>query len=173
MCPCRCCPCKCQSASTKHMACLPVVPRWLLNSRAGLAGLTNGFHAFRMSKSTYPCVAWRSRPPFLFTRARRVVHLAANHALPTLYYRREFADAGADIDGGADSGSRHRRVQARQSCPERRQFDHSRVVWGKRHYDRDSKRSSIILLASATMSSLRLFSRLVGLSGNAEVEPGE
>ena len=84
------------------MACLPVVPRWLLNSRAGLAGLTNGFHAFRMSKSTYPCVAWRSRPPFLFTRARRVVQLAANHALPTLYYRREFADAGDLLSYGSD-----------------------------------------------------------------------
>jgi Rad3-related DNA helicase len=46
---------------------------------------------------------------------------------------------------------------------------------GKRftHYDRDAKRSSIILLASATISSLRLFSRLVGLSGSAEVEPGK
>src|SRR5262249_52502134 len=59
LCPCRCCPCKCQSASTKHMACLPVVPRWLLNSRAGLAGSMNVFHASRISKSTYPCVAWR------------------------------------------------------------------------------------------------------------------
>jgi hypothetical protein len=36
-----------------------VVPRWLLNSRTGLAGSTNVFHAFRISKSTYPCVAWR------------------------------------------------------------------------------------------------------------------
>ena len=32
---------------------------------------------------------------------------------------------------------------------------------------------SIILFASATISSLRLFSRLVGLSGSAEVESGE
>ena len=79
-----------------------MVPRWLLNSRAGLAGLTNGFHAFRMSKSTYPRVAWRSRPPFLFTRARRVVQLAANPALPTLYYRREFADAGDLLSYGSD-----------------------------------------------------------------------
>ena len=55
-----------------------------------------------MSKSTYPCVAWRSRPPFLFTRARRVVQLAANHALPTLYYRREFADAGGLLSYGSD-----------------------------------------------------------------------
>jgi len=55
-----------------------------------------------MSKSTYPCVAWRSRPPFLFTRARRVVQLAANHALPTLYYRREFADAGDLLSYGSD-----------------------------------------------------------------------
>src|SRR6516164_9481351 len=41
--PCRCCPCKCQSASTKHMACLPLIPRWLLNCRPGLAGSTNAF----------------------------------------------------------------------------------------------------------------------------------
>jgi hypothetical protein len=31
----------------------------------------------------------------------------------------------------------------------------------------------MILFASAIISSLRLFSRLAGLSGQAEVEPGE
>ena len=41
----------------------------------------------------------------------------------------------------------------------------------RRCYDRDFKRVSIILFASATISSLRLFSRLVGLSGSAEAEP--
>jgi hypothetical protein len=47
-------------------------------------------------------------------------------------------------------------------------FEHVR-----RCYDRDFKRVSIILFASATISSLRLFSRLVGLSGSAEAEPAE
>ena len=43
-----------------------------------------------------------SSDPFFFTRARRVVQLAANHALPTLYYRREFADAGGLLSYGSD-----------------------------------------------------------------------
>jgi hypothetical protein len=37
----------------------------------------------------------------------------------------------------------------------------------------DLRRASIIRLASATISSVRLFSRLDGLSSNARVEPGE
>jgi hypothetical protein len=36
-----------------------------------------------------------------------------------------------------------------------------------------ARRASIIRLASATVSSVRLFSRLEGLSANARVEPGE
>jgi putative tryptophan/tyrosine transport system substrate-binding protein len=43
-----------------------------------------------------------SSDPFLFTRAGRLVQLAANHALPTLYYRREFADAGGLLSYGSD-----------------------------------------------------------------------
>ena len=38
---------------------------------------------------------------------------------------------------------------------------------------RGSSRASIIRLASVTISSERLFSRLEGLSGNARVEPGD
>jgi putative ABC transport system substrate-binding protein len=43
-----------------------------------------------------------SSDPFLLTRARRLVQLAANHALPTLYYRREFVDAGGLLSYGSD-----------------------------------------------------------------------
>src|ERR1700722_7489282 len=38
--------------------------------------------------------------------------------------------------------------------------------------DRGPNRASIIRLASATISSVRLFSRLDGLSANARVDPG-
>jgi putative tryptophan/tyrosine transport system substrate-binding protein len=43
-----------------------------------------------------------SSDPFLLTRARRLVQLATNHALPTLYYRREFVDAGGLLSYGSD-----------------------------------------------------------------------
>jgi hypothetical protein len=39
--------------------------------------------------------------------------------------------------------------------------------------NRGARRASITRLASATISSVRLFSRLEGLSANARVEPGE
>ena len=41
---------------------------------------------------------------FLFTRARRVVELAASHAPPTLYYPREFADGAGLLSDGSDPG---------------------------------------------------------------------
>jgi putative ABC transport system substrate-binding protein len=43
-----------------------------------------------------------SSDPFFFTRARQIVQMVANHALPTLYYRREFTDAGGLLSYGSD-----------------------------------------------------------------------
>ncbi len=43
----------------------------------------------------------------------------------------------------------------------------------KFYKSRGPRRTSIIRLASATISSVLLFSRLTGLFGHGEVEPGE
>jgi putative ABC transport system substrate-binding protein len=40
--------------------------------------------------------------PFLFTRARRIVTSCAEQAIPTLYYRREFAEAGGLVSYGSN-----------------------------------------------------------------------
>lgn len=42
------------------------------------------------------------------TRARRIVDLSAEHAIPTLYYRREFADAGGLVSYGSNPDETYR-----------------------------------------------------------------
>jgi ABC-type uncharacterized transport system substrate-binding protein len=45
--------------------------------------------------------------PFFFTRRALIVTLAARHALPTLYFRREFADIGGLVSYGTSVGFIH------------------------------------------------------------------
>jgi putative tryptophan/tyrosine transport system substrate-binding protein len=46
--------------------------------------------------------------PFFFTRAAQLVVLAARHAVPTLYFRREFATAGGLVSYGANVNEAYR-----------------------------------------------------------------
>jgi putative ABC transport system substrate-binding protein len=46
--------------------------------------------------------------PFFFTRAAQLVVLAARHAVPTLYFRREFATAGGLVSYGVNSNEAYR-----------------------------------------------------------------
>ena len=46
--------------------------------------------------------------PFFFNRATQFVVLAARHAIPTLYWRREFAAAGGLISYGPDQIEQYR-----------------------------------------------------------------
>jgi putative ABC transport system substrate-binding protein len=46
--------------------------------------------------------------PFFFTRARQIVALAARHAVPTLYFRREFVDLGGLVSYGTNTNDSYR-----------------------------------------------------------------
>ena len=46
--------------------------------------------------------------PFFFSRARRIVELSARHAVPALYFRREFATAGGLMSYGSSSDESYR-----------------------------------------------------------------
>jgi putative ABC transport system substrate-binding protein len=48
--------------------------------------------------------------PFLFTSAQQIVALAARHALPAMYFRREFADAGGLISYGSVTSDSYRQL---------------------------------------------------------------
>jgi putative ABC transport system substrate-binding protein len=48
--------------------------------------------------------------PFLFTSAQQIVALAARHALPAMYFRREFADAGGLISYGSLTSDSYRQL---------------------------------------------------------------
>jgi putative tryptophan/tyrosine transport system substrate-binding protein len=45
--------------------------------------------------------------PFFFTRRALIVTLAARHALPTVYFRREFADVGGLVSYGTSVANQH------------------------------------------------------------------
>jgi putative tryptophan/tyrosine transport system substrate-binding protein len=49
-----------------------------------------------------------SASPFFVTRQDKLVALAARHALPTMYFRREMVDAGGLISYGSDSADGYR-----------------------------------------------------------------
>ena len=62
--------------------------------------------------------------PFFFTRRALIVTLAPRHAVPTLYFRREFADVGGVVSYGTSivrnrsgAGLRRRAASAAR-CPE-------------------------------------------------------
>ncbi len=46
--------------------------------------------------------------PFFYTRVRPIVDLSAKHAIPTLYYRREFAEAGGLVSYGSNPDETYR-----------------------------------------------------------------
>jgi putative tryptophan/tyrosine transport system substrate-binding protein len=50
--------------------------------------------------------------PFFFNRATQFVVLAARHAIPTLYFRREFAAAGGLMSYGSDNTEQYRTLGA-------------------------------------------------------------
>src|SRR5262249_56532102 len=45
--------------------------------------------------------------PFFFTRRALIVTLAARHALPTIYFRREFAEIGGLVSYGTSVDNMH------------------------------------------------------------------
>src|SRR5262249_47662838 len=49
-----------------------------------------------------------AQDPFFFTRAAQLVVLAARHALPAVYYRREFVIAGGLLSYGANANDSYR-----------------------------------------------------------------
>jgi hypothetical protein len=74
---------------------------------------------------------------------------------------------------GSSSGAREplTRFDIGQRCSFWLSAD-SQCPWEKIYNERGPNRASIIRLASATISSVRLFSRLEGLSANGRVDPG-
>ncbi|MGC1979320.1 MAG: ABC transporter substrate binding protein, partial [Pseudolabrys sp.] len=46
--------------------------------------------------------------PFFTTRANKLVELAARHAVPTMYFRREFCDAGGLVSYGSNTAELYR-----------------------------------------------------------------
>jgi putative tryptophan/tyrosine transport system substrate-binding protein len=48
--------------------------------------------------------------PFFFTRAKLIAALAARHALPAIYARREFAEAGGLMSYGYDVADGYRQM---------------------------------------------------------------
>ena len=50
--------------------------------------------------------------PFFTTRANKLVELAARHAVPTMYFRREFCDAGGLVSYGSNTAELYRQMGA-------------------------------------------------------------
>jgi ABC-type uncharacterized transport system substrate-binding protein len=48
--------------------------------------------------------------PFFLTRADKLVELAARHAVPTMYFRREFCDAGGLVSYGTNTAELYRQM---------------------------------------------------------------
>jgi ABC-type uncharacterized transport system substrate-binding protein len=48
--------------------------------------------------------------PFYVTRAKQIAALAASHRVPTIYARREFAEAGGLMSYGYDTGDGYRQI---------------------------------------------------------------
>ena len=48
--------------------------------------------------------------PFFLTRARQIAALAARHRIPTIYPRREFAEAGGLMSYGSNVAERYREL---------------------------------------------------------------
>jgi putative ABC transport system substrate-binding protein len=48
--------------------------------------------------------------PFFLTRADKLVGLAAQHAVPTMYFRREFCDAGGLVSYGTNTAELYRQM---------------------------------------------------------------
>jgi putative ABC transport system substrate-binding protein len=64
--------------------------------------------AFASPGQTRPDALVVAVDPFFFSRAHRLLELAARHAIPTLYYRREFAAAGGLMSYGSNPDESYR-----------------------------------------------------------------
>ena len=65
-------------------------------------------HAFASMAQTPPQALLVTNDPFFFTRANQLAILTARHAIPTLYFRREFVSAGGLMSYGSVGDDNYR-----------------------------------------------------------------